>query len=107
MTCSLKAGRPINASFIAFNHIVAEGNNIISGVSFELNILVWPIGAVLSVNHSCSGSRAAIPEWREMVAGYQRATAEATTRFDGHVAKYLGSTGVIRSSRCYIFRQCR
>jgi class 3 adenylate cyclase len=29
-------------------------------------------------------------EWRETVAGYQRAVAEATTRFGGHVAKYLG-----------------
>ena len=29
-------------------------------------------------------------EWRETVAGYQRAAAEAITRFDGHVAKYLG-----------------
>jgi len=29
-------------------------------------------------------------EWRETVAGYQRAVAEAITRFGGHVAKYLG-----------------
>jgi class 3 adenylate cyclase len=29
-------------------------------------------------------------EWRETVAGYHRAAAEAVTRFDGHVAKYLG-----------------
>ena len=29
-------------------------------------------------------------EWRETVAGYHRATAEAITRFGGHVAKYLG-----------------
>jgi class 3 adenylate cyclase len=29
-------------------------------------------------------------EWRETVAGYHRAAAEAITRFDGHVAKYLG-----------------
>jgi class 3 adenylate cyclase len=29
-------------------------------------------------------------EWREMVAGYQHAAAEAITRWDGHVAKYLG-----------------
>ena len=29
-------------------------------------------------------------EWREMVAGYHRAAAEAITRFGGHVAKYLG-----------------
>jgi class 3 adenylate cyclase/tetratricopeptide (TPR) repeat protein len=29
-------------------------------------------------------------EWREVVAGYHRATAEAITRFGGHVAKYLG-----------------
>jgi class 3 adenylate cyclase/tetratricopeptide (TPR) repeat protein len=29
-------------------------------------------------------------EWRETIAGYHRAAAEATTRFDGHVAKYLG-----------------
>src|SRR5712692_4070283 len=29
-------------------------------------------------------------DWRETVAGYQRAAAEAITRFDGHVAKYLG-----------------
>jgi len=29
-------------------------------------------------------------EWHEVVAGYHRATAEAITRFGGHVAKYLG-----------------
>jgi class 3 adenylate cyclase len=29
-------------------------------------------------------------EWRETVAGYQRAAAEAITRFGGHVGKYLG-----------------
>jgi class 3 adenylate cyclase len=29
-------------------------------------------------------------EWREIVAGYQRAAAEAITRYGGHVAKYLG-----------------
>src|SRR5207244_12360723 len=29
-------------------------------------------------------------EWRETVAGYHRAAAEAITHFDGHVAKYLG-----------------
>ena len=29
-------------------------------------------------------------EWRELVADYQRATAEAITRYGGHVAKYLG-----------------
>jgi class 3 adenylate cyclase len=29
-------------------------------------------------------------EWREVVAGYQRAAAEGITRYGGHVAKYLG-----------------
>jgi class 3 adenylate cyclase len=29
-------------------------------------------------------------QWRETVAGYHREAAEAITRFDGHVAKYLG-----------------
>ena len=29
-------------------------------------------------------------EWREMVAAYHHAAAEAITRFGGHVAKYLG-----------------
>jgi predicted ATPase/class 3 adenylate cyclase len=29
-------------------------------------------------------------EWRELVAGYHRAAAEAITRCGGHVAKYLG-----------------
>jgi hypothetical protein len=29
-------------------------------------------------------------EWRETVARYHRAAAEAITRFDGHVGKYLG-----------------
>ena len=29
-------------------------------------------------------------EWREIVAGYHRAAAEAIKRFGGHVAKYLG-----------------
>jgi hypothetical protein len=29
-------------------------------------------------------------EWREVVAGYHRAAAEAVSRYGGHVAKYLG-----------------
>jgi class 3 adenylate cyclase/tetratricopeptide (TPR) repeat protein len=29
-------------------------------------------------------------EWRELMAGYHRAAAEAITRYGGHVAKYLG-----------------
>jgi class 3 adenylate cyclase len=29
-------------------------------------------------------------EWREVVAGYHRAAAEAIKRFGGNVAKYLG-----------------
>ena len=29
-------------------------------------------------------------EWRELAASYQRAAAEAITRYGGHVAKYLG-----------------
>src|SRR5215467_8064211 len=29
-------------------------------------------------------------EWRETVAAYHRAAAEAITRYGGHVAKYLG-----------------
>jgi len=29
-------------------------------------------------------------EWRDLAANYQRAAAEAITRFGGHVAKYLG-----------------
>ncbi len=29
-------------------------------------------------------------EWREIVAGYHKAAAQAIERFDGHVAKYLG-----------------
>src|SRR5262249_51524924 len=29
-------------------------------------------------------------EWRELVAGYHRAAADAITRYGGHVAKYLG-----------------
>jgi len=33
-------------------------------------------------------------EWREVVAGYHRAAAEAVTRFGGYVAQYLGD-GVI------------
>lgn len=28
-------------------------------------------------------------EWRELVAAYHRAAAEAITRYGGHVAKYL------------------
>jgi class 3 adenylate cyclase len=38
-------------------------------------------------------------EWRETVAGYHRAAAEAITRFDGHVAKYLGD-GVMAYFGC-------
>jgi class 3 adenylate cyclase len=39
-------------------------------------------------------------EWREMVAGYQRAASEAIGRVGGHVAKYLGD-GVM-ASRCLV-----
>ena len=32
-------------------------------------------------------------DWREVVAAYHRAAAEAITRYGGHVAKYLGDAG--------------
>jgi len=34
-------------------------------------------------------------EWRELAASYQRAAAEAVSRFGGHVAKYLGDGLVV------------
>jgi class 3 adenylate cyclase len=30
-------------------------------------------------------------QWHETIAGYHRAATEVITRFDGHVAKYLGN----------------
>jgi class 3 adenylate cyclase len=43
-------------------------------------------------------------QWRETVAGYHRAAADAITRFDGYVAKYLGD-GVLNFRRNSFF--CR
>jgi hypothetical protein len=42
------------------------------------------------VGSTAIASRLDPEEWRETVAGYHRAAAEAITQFDGHVAKYLG-----------------
>src|SRR5215831_14255435 len=39
-------------------------------------------------------------EWREMAAGYQRASASVVERFGGHVAKYLGD-----GSRTHLYTQ--
>jgi Double zinc ribbon/Adenylate and Guanylate cyclase catalytic domain len=36
------------------------------------------------------GARLDPEEWREVVAGYHRAAAEAINHYGGHVAKYLG-----------------
>jgi predicted ATPase/class 3 adenylate cyclase len=42
------------------------------------------------VGSTAIASRLDPEQWRETVAGYHRAAAAAITRFDGHVAKYLG-----------------
>ncbi|MGD0291783.1 MAG: adenylate/guanylate cyclase domain-containing protein [Candidatus Binataceae bacterium] len=42
------------------------------------------------VGSTAIASRLDPEQWRETVAGYHRAAADAITRFDGHVAKYLG-----------------
>ena len=34
-------------------------------------------------------------DWRDIAGAYQRAAAEAVTRFGGHVAKYLGDGLVV------------
>src|SRR6202049_3197527 len=42
------------------------------------------------VGSTASASQLDPEEWQETVGGYHRAAAEAITRLDGHVAKYLG-----------------
>jgi class 3 adenylate cyclase/tetratricopeptide (TPR) repeat protein len=42
------------------------------------------------VNSTAIAAQLDPEEWRELAAGYQRAAAEAVSRFGGHVAKYLG-----------------
>src|SRR5947209_16519093 len=42
------------------------------------------------VNSTGIAARLDPEEWREIVAVYHRTTAEAITRFGGHVAQYLG-----------------
>src|ERR1019366_9067019 len=42
------------------------------------------------VGSTAIASRLDPEQWRETIAGYHRAAAEAIVRFDGHVAKYLG-----------------
>jgi class 3 adenylate cyclase len=42
------------------------------------------------VNSTSIASQLDPEEWRDIVAAYHRTTAEAITRFGGHVAQYLG-----------------
>jgi class 3 adenylate cyclase len=42
------------------------------------------------VNSTAIAAQLDPEEWRELAASYQRAAAEAVSRFGGHVAKYLG-----------------
>ena len=68
--------------------VVAEGAPIaVSGAGERRHLTVLFCDLVGSTEIA---ARLDPEEWREMVAGYHRAAAEAITRFGGHVAKYLG-----------------
>src|SRR6516164_9105908 len=64
---------------------VAEGYGDLNGERRHLTVLFCDL-----VGSTEIAARLDPEEWRELVAAYHRAAAEAVTHYGGHVAKYLG-----------------
>src|SRR5258708_570193 len=63
----------------------AERSEELTGERRHLTVLFCDL-----VSSTAIAARLDPEQWRETVAGYHRAASAAITRFDGHVAKYLG-----------------
>ena len=63
----------------------AEPNEDLTGERRHLTVLFCDL-----VNSTSIAAQLDPEEWREIVAGYHRAAAQAIERFGGHVAQYLG-----------------
>src|SRR5258708_17958960 len=63
----------------------AEPNEGLTGERRHLTVLFCDL-----VNSTCIAAQLDPEEWREIVAGYHRAAAQAIERFGGSVAQYLG-----------------
>jgi class 3 adenylate cyclase len=74
---SLRAAAPIRS--------VTQLRNDLAGERRHLTVLFCDL-----VGSTEIASHLDPEEWREIVAGYHRAAAQAIERFGGHVAQYLG-----------------
>jgi predicted amidophosphoribosyltransferase len=65
--------------------VAARGRIVASGERRHLTVLFCDL-----VGSTGIAAQLDPEDWRDMVAGYHRAAAQAITRFGGTVAKYLG-----------------
>ena len=81
-----ECGAPFNSSTktAASEAGPAHGSKV-SGERRHLTVLFCDL-----VGSTAIAARLDPEQWRETLAGFHRAATEAITRFDGHVAKYLG-----------------
>jgi class 3 adenylate cyclase len=77
-----ESGAPLDGSPVPAQ---AEAREELTGERRHLTVLFCDL-----VGSTGIAARLDPEEWRETVAGYHRAAAEAITRFGGYVAKYLG-----------------
>ena len=77
-------GAPLDSAAAPI-HAEAEPRVGLTGERRHLTVLFCDLVGSTSISAQLDPE-----EWRETVAGYHRAAAEAITRFGGHVAKYLG-----------------
>jgi class 3 adenylate cyclase/tetratricopeptide (TPR) repeat protein len=80
--CGVSLSAPSNNSVSALPQVQARE---VVGERRHLTVLFCDL-----VGSTAIAARLDPEEWRETVARYHRAAAAAITRFDGHVAKYLG-----------------
>src|SRR6202040_391324 len=80
--CGAMLGAPVKDPIAATPSIQSQDG---TGERRHLTVLFCDL-----VGSTAIAARLDPEQWRETVAGFHREAAEAITRFDGHVAKYLG-----------------
>ena len=79
----LQCGAPLDSAAPVSAEAASRG--VLTGERRHLTVVFCDL-----VGSTAIASQLDPEEWRETVAAYHRAAAEAITRFGGHVAKYLG-----------------
>src|ERR1700677_782234 len=82
--CS-QCGTPLSTATIAPPPIVSESFLTVDGERRHLTVLFCDLVGSTGISAGLDPE-----QWRAMLAAYHGIAADAITRFDGHVAKYLG-----------------